>query len=54
MITAAKARGQDEEAVDSIWLPGKEEARRDFDRRNGMLLPMNEETGLHTTQHEIE
>lgn len=52
MITAAKAKGLDEKAVDSIWLQG-EEARRDFDRRNGMLLPINKETGLHRMQHAI-
>lgn len=52
MIAAAKAKGLDEKAVDSIWLKG-EQARKDFDERNGLLLPMHEEAGLQLTQHRI-
>lgn len=52
MIEASMAKGLDEKAVDSIWLQGKQ-AKDDFDRRNGMLLPVNEATGLHRTQHDI-
>jgi hypothetical protein len=52
MIAAAKAKGLDEKAVDSIWLKG-DQARKDFDRRNGLLLPVNEETGLERNQHRL-
>ena len=52
MIAVAKAKGLDERAVDSVWLQG-EQARNDFDRRNGMLLPINDETGLHREQHRL-
>jgi len=52
MITAAKAKGLDENAVDSIWLKG-EQARLDFDERNGLLLPVNEEAGLELRQHKL-
>lgn len=52
MVTVAKAKGLDEKAVDSIWLQG-EQARKDFDRTNGMLLPRNEETGLELNQHKL-
>lgn len=52
MIAAAKARGLDETAVDSIWLKG-EQARKDFDRRNGMLLPVHAEAGLELNQHKV-
>jgi hypothetical protein len=52
MIAVAKAKGLDERDVDSIWLQG-EQARKDFDRRNGMLLPVNEEAGLELRQHEL-
>jgi hypothetical protein len=52
MIAAAKAKGLGESAVDSIWLQG-EQASTDFDRRNGMLLPVHEEAGLELKQHTI-
>ena len=52
MIAAAKAKGLDETAVGSIWLQG-EQARKDFDRRNGMLLPVHQEAGLELKQHTI-
>lgn len=52
MIAAAKAKGLSEEAVDSIWLQGKQ-ARKDFDERNGLLLPKHEEAGLELNQHTI-
>jgi hypothetical protein len=52
MIAAAKAKGLNESAVDSIWLQG-EQARKDFDRRNGMLLSVHEEAGLELKQHTI-
>ena len=52
MIAAAKARGLDEKAVDSIWLEG-EQAKKDFDRRNGMLLPVHQEAGLEFNQHRL-
>lgn len=50
LIKAAKAKGLDESAVDSIWLKGQQ-AKDDFDRVNGMLLPVNEEAGLEHKQH---
>lgn len=52
MIAVAKAKGLDERAVDSIWLQG-EQARKDFDRRNGMLLPIHQEAGLELKQHTL-
>ena len=52
MIAAAKAKGLDETAVDSIWLQG-EQARKDYDRRNGMLLPVNKDAGLELKQHTL-
>lgn len=52
MITVAKSKGLDEKAVDSIWLQG-EQAKKDFDKRNGMLLPVHEEAGLERNQHKI-
>lgn len=53
MVAAAKAKGFDEDVVDSIWLKG-EQARNDFDERNGLLLPMHQEVGLELNQHKIE
>jgi hypothetical protein len=50
MIAAAKARGLGPKDVDSLYLRG-EEAVEDFKRTNGLLLPVNEATGLHTEQH---
>lgn len=52
MITAAKAKGLDEMAVDSIWLKG-DQAKKDFDAHNGLLFPINEEGGLNRTQHKL-
>ncbi|KAK5128267.1 hypothetical protein LTR85_002934 [Meristemomyces frigidus] len=52
MIAVAKAKGLDETAVDSVWLQG-EQAREDFDRRNGMLLPVHEATGFQPVQHKL-
>jgi hypothetical protein len=52
MIAVAKEKGLDESAVDSIWLQG-EQAKKDFDRRNGMLLPVHKEAGLELRQHEL-
>lgn len=52
MIAAAKSKGLDENAVDSVWLQG-EQARKDFDKRNGMLLPVHEEAGLERNQHTL-
>lgn len=52
MIAAAKAKGLDEKAVDSIWLKG-EQATRDFDKRNGLLLPVHENAGLESNQLEL-
>lgn len=53
MTAAAKAKGLDEKAVDSIWLQG-EQARKDFDESNGLLLPRHEEVGLELNQHKVE
>jgi hypothetical protein len=53
MIAVAKAKGLDEKAVDSVWLKG-EQARKEFDERNGLLLPVNKETGLELNQHKVE
>ncbi|RSH91555.1 hypothetical protein EHS25_009854 [Saitozyma podzolica] len=50
MIAAAKARGLGPKDVDSLYLRG-EEAVEEFKRTNGLLLPVNEATGLHTEQH---
>jgi hypothetical protein len=52
MIAAAKSKGLDEKAVDSIWLKG-EQARKEFDLRNGLLLPMHKEAGFELKQQEI-
>lgn len=52
MIAVVKGKGLDESAVDSIWLQG-EQARKDFDRRNGMLFPIHEEAGLELRQHKL-
>ncbi|KAL3448402.1 hypothetical protein BJX65DRAFT_307262 [Aspergillus insuetus] len=52
MVEAAKAKGLDESAVDSIWLKGKE-VQDEFDHVNGMLLPVNTVSGLETEQHPI-
>ena len=52
MIEVTKAKGLDERAVDSIWLQG-EQARMDFDRRNGLLLPVHVEAGLELRQHKL-
>lgn len=52
MIAVAKAKGLDEKAVDSIWLKG-EKAKKDFDERNGLLLPVHEEAGLELKQHKL-
>lgn len=52
MIAVAKVKGLDEKAVDSIWLKG-EQAEKDFNQRNGLLLPVNEEAGLELKQQKI-
>ena len=51
LIKAARARGLDENAVDSIWLNDK--VIEDYKRTNGMLLPVDEEAGFETMQHPI-
>lgn len=52
LVKAAKARGQTEASVDSIWLKGQQ-AKDQFERVNGLLLPVNEASGLETDQHPI-
>jgi len=51
MIAAAKAKGLDETAVDSIYQRRGTKEFEDFERRNGFKLPVNEATGLLMTQH---
>ena len=50
MKAAAIARGNDEASVDSFYLKGPK-AMEDFNRTNGLNLPMNEAAGLETKQH---
>lgn len=52
MIAAAEAKGLDDKAVDSIWLQGAQ-AKKDFDQRNGLLLPVHKEAGLELHQHTL-
>jgi hypothetical protein len=52
MIADAKAKGWNETAVDSIWLKG-DQAKKDFEAHNGLLLPVNEEGGLERNQHKL-
>lgn len=51
MIAAAKAKGLDENAVDSIYQRRGTKEFEDFERRNGFKLPINEEAGLLMVQH---
>jgi hypothetical protein len=51
MIAAAKAKGLDESAVDSIYQRRGTKEFEDFERRNGFKLPINEESGLLMVQH---
>jgi hypothetical protein len=52
MIAVAKAKGLDEKSIDSIWLKG-EQAKKDFEERNGLLLPVHEEAGFELIQQKI-
>ena len=51
MIAAAKAKGLDENAVDSIYRRRGTKEFEDFERRNGFKLPINDATGLLMVQH---
>ena len=51
MIAAAKAKGLDESAVNSIYQRRGTKEFEDFERRNGFKLPVNEESGLLMVQH---
>ena len=51
MIAAARAEGRDPSTVDSVVLDPKKQA--EFDRTNGLLLPLNEATGLEKNQVKI-
>ena len=51
MIAAAKAKGLDESAVDSIYQRRGTQDFEDFERRNGFKLPVNEDSGLLMVQH---
>ena len=51
MVAAAKAKGLDESAVDSIYQRRGTKEFEDFERRNGFKLPVNEESGLLMVQH---
>jgi len=51
MVAAAKAKGLDEGAVDSIYQRRGTKEFEDFERRNGFKLPVNEESGLLMVQH---
>lgn len=52
MIVAAESKGRDRSAADSFYLDG-DKAVTEFKRTSGLLLPINEATGLHMTQHPV-
>lgn len=51
MIAAAKAKGLDESAVDSVYLRRGTKEFEDFEKHNGFDKEINEETGLNMEQH---
>lgn len=53
MIEAAKAKGLDESAVDSIYLRQGTKEFEDFDKHNGFTHSINEDAGLLMEQHKL-
>lgn len=51
MIAAARSRGVDESAVDSIYLRRGTREWEEFEKRNGFDKAVNEEAGLLMEQH---
>lgn len=53
MIEAAKDKGLDESAVDSIYLRQGTKEFEDFEKRNGFTHNINEDVGLLMEQHKL-